>query len=499
MNFDVAFADVGPFEKMVSFEISSVDLNHAMNRASRRISREVNFPGFRPGRAPRRLVERRVGVERLKADALDDLVPARVGAVLAQTEISPVVPPLLESVTDTVNGAVKVEVRVTTWPRLESVPTYRGRQIQVPALPPVSEEVDDRLTQLRHMYAPLQTVERPVEEGDFVIIDMTVKEGEQLIESLALDGFSYEVGSERLTPHIDESLLGRQAGEEIQVSAPLPHWLYPDRQLEDGSAQEEEWWSDDDPKDGYDGLYEIRVAEVQSRLLPELDDEWASEYTGYDSLEELREEMREEVEEQRNAAQWEMLVAETVKEMTDDLGMDLPERLESAQTELLFRNHLDSLESSKTDYETYLERTGLSHEQFLEGLRSRAVAGLKARILIEGVIESEGLVVDDMQVLDALRQIAQDAEDPEELRREVEKGVHTEQIRDDMLRSRAQALMAMQVQPVDPQGRSVQIEPPTWVKAWFSPATVPTEILEPGAEVGEALYEAEIIDEPYPD
>ena len=215
-----AFADIGAFEKMVSFEISSVDLNHAMNRASRKISREVNFPGFRPGRAPRRLVERRVGAERLRADALDDLVPARMGAILAQSEIAPVVPPLLESVTDAENGAVKVEVRVTTWPRLEAMPDYRGKQIQVQAPPPVAEEVDARLTQLRHMYAPLQTVQRPVEEGDFVIIDMTVKEGERLIESLALDGFSYEVGSERLTPHIDEGLLGRQAGEEIQIRAP---------------------------------------------------------------------------------------------------------------------------------------------------------------------------------------------------------------------------------------------------------------------------------------
>jgi len=151
------------------------------------------------------------------------------------------------------------------------------------------------------------------------------------------------------------------------------------------------------------------------------------------------------------------------------------------------------------DYATYLERTGLSHEQFVESLRGRAVAGLKARILMERVIEDEDLVVDDMEVLDVLRRAAQDAEDPDQFQREMEKGAHTEQIRGDMLRARAQAFMAMQVQPVDQSGRPVQIEAPAWVKAWFDPATVPTEILEPGAEVGEALYEAEVIDEPYPD
>ena len=494
MNTEAAFADLGSFEKMVSFEISSADLNHAMNRASRKISREVSFPGFRPGRAPRRLVERRVGVERLRADALDDLVPTRVGAILAQTEIAPVVPPLLESVTDSLNGAVRVEVRVTTWPRLESVPSYGGRTVQVQVLPPVSEEVENRLTQLRHMYAPLQTVERAVERGDFVIIDMTVKEGERLIESLALDGFSYEVGSERLTPQIDESLLGRRAGERLEIAAPLPQWLFPE-----GPAGGEDESADDDDGAQAVGLYQIRITEVQCRSLPELDDDWASEYTGHDSLEDLRAEMQEEVEEQRNSAQWEILVADALKEMTADLELDLPQRLESAQVELLFRNHISQLESSKMDYATYLERTGLDHEQFVAGLRGQALAGLKARILIDAVIEQEGLEVEDAEVLDVLRRAAKEAEDPEEFRREMEKGVHAEQIRSDMLRARAQAFMAMQVQPVDESGQPVQIEAPAWVKAWFAPVTDSTEILEPGANGGEALYEAEVIDDPYLD
>ena len=494
MKTEASFADIGPFEKMVSFEISSVDLNHAMNRASRRISREVNIAGFRPGKAPRRLVENRVGAERIRADAIEDLVPVRMGRILSQTDINPVVPPLLESVTDSGGGSVKVEVRVTTWPRIESVPTYQGRQIAVQEMPPVSEELDARLTRLRHMYAPLQTVDRAVERGDFVVIDMTVQEGERLIEALALDGFSYEVGSERLTAAIDENLLGRCAGDEIRVDAPLPEWFRPG-----GGDLDAPGSGDTDPSGPEAGTYRIRIGEVQSRSLPDLDDEWASEYTGHDSLEELREEMRGEVEERRNAAQWEMLVTETMREMTSDLEVDLPERLEAAQTELLFRNHLTSLENAELDYATYLERTGLDHEQFIEGLRGQAVDGLKARVLVEGVIEQEGLVVEDSEVLDVLRKAAQEAEDAEQFRQEMEKGVHTEQIRSDMLRARAQAFMAMHVQPTDPSGQPVQVEAPAWVRAWFEPVNEPAEIVDPGGDMGEALYEAEVIDDPYPD
>ena len=497
MKNEAALTDAGPFEKMVAFEISSADLNHAMNRASRRISREVTIPGFRPGRAPRRLVERRVGAGRVRADALDDLVPARVGKILSQTEIAPVVPPLLESVTDSADGAVRVEVRVTTWPRLESPPSYQGMPVEVPEPAPVDGEVDTRIRHLRQMYAPLQTVDRATEPGDFVVIDMTVMEGERLIESLALDGFSYEVGTDRLTAEIDQSLLGREAGDEFELSAPLPGWLSTDPGEVDAGTDAE--GSGDAGEVSRRGLYRIRVVDVQSRSLPDLDDEWASEYTGHDSLEELREEIRGEVEERFNSMQWETLVAETMKEAVAGLDLELPERLEAAQTEMLLRNHLTYLENIKSDYGSYLERIGLDHEQYIDRLREQAVAGLKARILIESVIDAEGLTVEDDEVVEALRAAVPSARDPERFGREVEAGVHTEQLRSDMLNTRAQAFLAMQVQPINDRGEPVTIEAPAAVRAWFEPGSEPAEIPDEGVDIGEALYEAEVIDDRYPD
>ncbi|MDE0231554.1 MAG: trigger factor [bacterium] len=485
--------DAGPFEKMVSFEISPSDLNQAMNRASRQISRQVNIAGFRPGKAPRRLVENQVGFERIRADALEELVPPRVGEILSETEIAPVVPPLLESVTDGANGSVRVEVRVTTWPRLESVPDYRGRTIQVRTLPPVSDEVDARLQQLRHMYAPLQTVDRAVEKGDYVVIDMTALDGDRSVESLALDGFSYEVGSERLNARIDEGLVGKEAGDEVDIAAPLPEWLSSQAHAtDDAEPSETSGENDGEPTEG---LYQIRIVEVQSRSLPDLDDAWASEYTGHESLEDLREEMGGELETQRIETQWRMLATETMAELTSELELDLPERLESAQMELLFRNHLSSLERAKTDYMTYLERVGITHEQFLEGLRGQAVAGLKSRILIDAVVDSEDLVVDDDELAETLKRAAEDAEDPQAFLRHMGESGHPEQIRSDMLRTRAQAFLAMQVQPVDDDGQPVEVEPPSWVRAWFEQA----ENLDTGDGPGETVYEAEVINDPDPD
>ncbi len=490
---------------MVAFRISGGELDRAMNMASRRISREVSIPGFRPGRAPRRLVERRVGADRLRSDALEDLVPSRMGRILSGTGIAPVLPPLLESVTDADNGALRVEVRVTTWPRLDSPPEYRDRRVEVSRPPDASEEVEQRLQQLRHMYAPLQPVERPIERGDFVVVDMTVTEGGRPVEALALDGFSYEVGSERLTGRIDESLVGREVGDDIRVTAALPDWLQPEVE-----AQAEDWddeWDDDDLVEAEmsdagetaEGTYEISIVEVQSRSLPEVDDDWASEYTGHDSLEELKEEMSQEVADQRIAAEWEMLVNVTVGEVLSDMELELPERLQTAQMELLFRNHLVSLERAGVDHAGYLERTGMTPEQFLEGLRSQAAAVIKSRVLTESVIEAEGLEVGDDELLEVLRRAAREAEDPEAFQKQMAGGDHVEQVRSDMLRARAQAVMAMAVRPVDSDGHPVEIEAPSWVKAWFNPATAPGEIGDGQGDARQSLYEAEVIDDPEDD
>ena len=489
MNNEATFDDAGPFEKMVSFEISSFDLNRAMNRASRQISRQVSIPGFRPGRAPRRLVERRVGADRVRADALDDLVPARMGEILYDTEIVPVVPPLLESVMDTANGSVKVAVRVTTWPRLESLPDFRDRRVEVLPYPPVSQELDNRLEHLRHMYSPLRTVDRAIEEGDFAVIDMTVTDGERILEALGMDGLSYEVGSKSLAAEIDEGLRGRRAGEEFEMSAPLPGWYTGDDGAEEASPEDE-----GEGRSREMVLYRVRVVEVQARSLPDLDDDWASEYTGHDSLEELREEMREEVEEERNTMQWDFLVSETVKELIDDLDLELPERLETAQAELLLNNHLHVLDENNVDFQTYLDRADLDQEEFIDMLQKRAVAGLKTRILLESVIETLGLAVEDADVTEFLENAVEDADDPRAARRQIE-GVNRDQLRSDMLTARARSFLAMQVQPIDGRGDPVAIRAPDRVKAWFEPPADTEQNPNLSPDDPQPVYEAEVIDD----
>ena len=111
---DVTVTDAGPHEKLISFEVAEAELEPAKNAAARKISQEVKIRGFRPGKAPRAIVEATVGAERLRSEAIDEMLPRKVGDLLTELEIEPAVSPALESIEDSLTG-VKVEVRVTTW------------------------------------------------------------------------------------------------------------------------------------------------------------------------------------------------------------------------------------------------------------------------------------------------------------------------------------------------------------------------------------------------
>jgi len=152
--------DAGPFEKLLTLQVAEEDLEAAKSQAARRLSRDLKIKGFRPGKAPRRVVEATVGSERLRSEAIDDLLPSLVADALREVDLSPAVPPQVENMKDIENG-LEVEVKVATWPVLDHVPSYEGLEVEVSQPQPTEEELDRQLTRLREQFADLEVVDRP--------------------------------------------------------------------------------------------------------------------------------------------------------------------------------------------------------------------------------------------------------------------------------------------------------------------------------------------------
>ena len=156
---DVTVTEAGPHEKLISFDVAEAELEAAKNIAARKISQEVKIRGFRPGKAPRAIVEATVGAERLRSEAIDEMLPQKVGDVLTELGIEPAVPPAVESIEDSLIG-VKVEVKVTTWPELPEVPEIHDRVVEVGSVDVTEDELRGQIDRFTEQFASVEEVDR---------------------------------------------------------------------------------------------------------------------------------------------------------------------------------------------------------------------------------------------------------------------------------------------------------------------------------------------------
>ena len=167
--------DSGQFERLVRFQLSDEQINEAKKGAARKLANEVKIHGFRPGKAPLPGVEATVGADRVRREAIDELVPPVLTDVLSEEEISPAVTPELASIDD-VDGGVEVEVKVTLWPEIET-PKYQDRSIEVTNPLVSDEDLEEQTKRMLEQFATVEEVERAAKPGDFVSIDVEAHQG----------------------------------------------------------------------------------------------------------------------------------------------------------------------------------------------------------------------------------------------------------------------------------------------------------------------------------
>ena len=258
----------GPFERILTIRLEEQDLESAKNKAARKLSKTMKIKGFRPGKAPRSIVERMVGPEALRSEAIDDSLPELVGPAIDQAELEPATAPRIEAVRDAEEGGVDVDIRITMWPVLDAVPDFSGRKITIDSPEVTDEEVSDQIDRLRDQYAELEDVERPADDGDFVMINISASvDGEEIPDATAED-LLYEVASQSFIPGLDDLLGGGSVGDIREGPGTLPP----------GFGQDEPREAD----------LKVLIKGVRAKKLPEVTDEWVSDVSEFDTAEELK-------------------------------------------------------------------------------------------------------------------------------------------------------------------------------------------------------------------
>lgn len=349
----------------LSVTVEPERVRQAMEEAARRLAAEVRVPGFRPGKAPRRVIETRVGKDAVKQEAVRAALPALYEEAVRAEDVEVVGPPQFDLETFEEDQESVFTATVEVRPVIE-LPDYAGLQVAHPEWEVTDEEIADQLDALRDRFAELDTVERGAQVGDYVVITVVgTRDGERLEEASAED-FLYEVrDGEETDSELDRRLAGAAAGQTLEFTDTLG----PDYGELAGAGL----------------AFTVDVKEVKSKRLPELDDEFAVTASEFDTLEELREALREQLGEQKVQLARAQLRGKVVEAVCDLVDIPLPRSMVDEQVRFSLQRTMSEAQRHGLDFSQYLQAVGLSQEELVERLEDDARKTVKGQLVVDAV------------------------------------------------------------------------------------------------------------------
>jgi trigger factor len=367
----------------------------------RELGRKVRVPGFRPGKAPRRVIENHLGRDYIYMEALQEELPGWYSQAVVETDLRPIDRPEIhfDEPPDEKEG-FKFSATVAVRPEA-TLGEYKGLEVPKREVEVTDEQLDEQLEEMRGQFATLAAVEdRPVHEGDFVIIDFR---GERLATGEPLEGaeaedYMLEVGRGELLEDFEKNLVGMNAGERKQFGVTFP----PDYAEESLRGQSV--------------LFHVNVKEIKERDLPPLDDEFAKEASEFETLEDLRAAVREQLEEatrQRVEGEFRARVLGAVVEGTE---VEVPEVMVEEKAHEMVESFERSIRAQGMEPEQYYQLAGASHADLEQRVRPDAEDAVKKELVLDAVAAAEGIGADEDEVMHEIGHLAEDTDrSPEEL------------------------------------------------------------------------------------
>lgn len=412
----------------LSIEVDEHEFEAAVDAVVRKLAREVRIPGFRPGKAPRRLLEARMGKESLRQEAMRESVPEFYARALRESDVDAIAPPDIDITGGEDAGPLQFDAVVEVRPRV-SVAGYQGLQVTVPSVDVTDEDISRQIDRLRQPYGELNTVERAAGEGDHVSINITGSQDGEAVDQLTADDFLYEVGSGGVVPELDEQLTGAKTGDILEFAAAMG---------------EQEF------------TFKVLVKEVKELVLPDVTDEWAQEASEFDTVKELEDDLRTRMATVKKVQASMAIRDAAIEALTELVTDDPPEPLVNAEMERRLHDLAHRLQAQGATIAQYLEATGQDQEAFVAELRANAAQGVKADLALRALAEEEGIEVTDDDVDTEIGRLAEQMEQtPAQIRAQLERSEQLPAVRSDIRKAKALAWLVEHVEVVDVDGNTV--------------------------------------------
>ncbi|MFN8109968.1 MAG: trigger factor [Thermoleophilia bacterium] len=436
-------AELTPLENdrvQLDVSVTHDEVEHAMDKALKKLAREVRVPGFRPGKVPPQVVLQRFGRDVVLNEMLKTALGEWYDTAVEASGVRPIDDPELD-LDDVPDEGADLTFRATVQTRPKAtLGTYKGLEVGK-GEPEVPEGlVDNELERLRQRASRLVPVERAAKAGDFVVIDFDGRAGGKRLVSASAKDHMVELGANRLMEGFDDALQGAEPGHV--------HHLEITYDEDDNRAELR----------GRTVEYQLTLKQVHERVLPELDDDFAGEISEFDTLEELRADIQKHADTQAQAQVDEMFRRRAIDAAVAEATLEVPEVMVNRRIGSILNQTAGNLPRGVT-FEQYLAATGRTLEQTVAQLRPDAEMALRRELVVEAIIEAEGIEVSDA---DVEAQVRTDAEsmgrDADELLAEVRDSGALERLREDMAMNRAVDVIIQSATPVALPDPAVEAE-----------------------------------------
>lgn len=388
MSFKVEQMEEKNMVKLV-IESTAEEFEAGLNKAYNKDKNKISIPGFRKGKAPRKMIEQMYGAEVFYEDAANAIIPEAYATAAEESKLEIVSQPKISVVQLEKGKPFIFAAEVAVKPEVE-LGTYKGVEVEKADTEVTDADVEEELKKVQEQNSRTVTVEdRAVKDGDMTVIDF-----EGFVDGVAFEGgkgenYPLTIGSGAFIPGFEEQLIGAEAGKEVEVNVTFPQEYHAPELA------------------GKAAVFKCTVNEIKAKELPELDDEFAAEISEFDTLDELKADIKAKIKEQKNADGKRQKEDQAMEQVVENATMDIPEAMIDTQVRQMADDFAQRMQQQGLNMEQYFQFTGMTAEKMLEELRPQAVKRIQTRLVLEAIVKAENIEITDERIDEELAKMAE--------------------------------------------------------------------------------------------
>jgi trigger factor len=365
-------------EVALTVEVGAEEFETAVAKAYRKKGKEIRVPGFRPGKAPRHLIEKMYGAEVFYADAIDNVWFDAYKAAVEENKLRVVGDPSVEMVGEVTKDGFTFKATVPVYPDVE-LGEYKNLKAPKAKVEVADADVDAKIAELTERNTRLVSADKALENGDVAVLDYAGTENGKAFDGGTAENQNLEIGSGSFVPGFEEQLVGMKAGEEKDIDITFPEDYHKDLA---GKAV----------------VFHVKINEVKTKDVPKLDDEFAKDVSEFDTLEDLKADLRKKLTEEREEAAQKGFEDELMKQVAENITCEVPEAMVNAQASRFVDNFRSQIQSQGIPFDQYMKLTGMDESKLLEDAKEPALRQVRVDLALAAIIEKEKITVTDEEV-----------------------------------------------------------------------------------------------------